>query len=53
MRDLSYYHIFGGASNEPAIHLADQVLTLFYENAGASHLSKVFFGTSGSDANEE
>jgi L-2,4-diaminobutyrate transaminase len=52
MRDLSYYHIFGGASNEPAIHLADQILTLFHENAGASQLSKVFFGTSGSDAND-
>jgi L-2,4-diaminobutyrate transaminase len=52
MRDLSYYHIFGGASNEPAIHLADEILTLFHETAGAPHLSKVFFGTSGSDAND-
>ena len=52
MRDLSYHHIFGGASNEPAIHLADQILTLFHENAGAPHISKVFYGTSGSDAND-
>jgi L-2,4-diaminobutyrate transaminase len=52
MRDLSYYHIFGSASNEPVIRLADRVLTLFHERAGAPHLSKVFFGTSGSDAND-
>src|SRR5207302_10071657 len=32
--------------------LADRVLTLFREKAGAWHLSKVFFGTSGSDAND-
>ncbi len=52
MRDLSYYHLFGGATNEPAVRLADQILTLFHERAGAGHLSKVFFGTSGSDAND-
>lgn len=52
MRDLSYYHMFGGASNEPAVRLADEILTLFHERAGAGHLSKVFFGTSGSDAND-
>ena len=52
MRDLSYYHLFGGASNEPAVRLADEILTLFHEQAGAGHLSKVFFGTSGSDAND-
>jgi L-2,4-diaminobutyrate transaminase len=52
IRDLSYYHIFGSASNEPVIRLADKVLTLFHERAGAPHLSKIFFGTSGSDAND-
>lgn len=52
IRDLSFYHLFGGASNEPAIHLADQILTLFHENANAPQMSKVFYGTSGSDANE-
>src|SRR5271169_3721335 len=46
VRTLSYYHIFGSASNEPIIRLADRVLGLFREKAGASHLSKMFFGTS-------
>jgi L-2,4-diaminobutyrate transaminase len=49
---LSYYHLFGSASNEPMIRLADRVLTLFREQAGVRGLSKVFFGTSGSDAND-
>jgi L-2,4-diaminobutyrate transaminase len=52
IRNLSYYHLFGSASNEPVIRLADRVLTLFHEYAGARHLSKMFFGTSGSDAND-
>jgi L-2,4-diaminobutyrate transaminase len=52
VKDLSYYHLFGSSSNEAAIRLADRVLTLFREKAGAGHLSKVFFGTSGSDAND-
>ncbi|MBV9736300.1 MAG: aminotransferase class III-fold pyridoxal phosphate-dependent enzyme, partial [Acidisphaera sp.] len=52
MRDLAYYHLFASASNEPIIRLADRVLTLFRERSGAAHLSKIFFGTSGSDAND-
>jgi L-2,4-diaminobutyrate transaminase len=52
IRNLSYYHLFGSASNEPTIRLADRVLTLFREKARAGHLSKIFFGTSGSDAND-
>jgi len=52
IRKLSYYHLFGSASNEPIIRLADRTLTLLQEQAGARHLSKVFFGTSGSDAND-
>jgi len=52
MQDLSYFHLFGSASHEAAIHLADQLLSLFHENAGARHLTKAFFGTSGSDAND-
>jgi L-2,4-diaminobutyrate transaminase len=50
--DLSYYHIFGSASNEPVIRLADKVLSLFHTEAGAPHLKRVFFGCSGSDAND-
>jgi L-2,4-diaminobutyrate transaminase len=52
IEELSYYHLFGSASNEPTIRLADRVLTLLRERAGAGHLSKVFFGCSGSDAND-
>ena len=52
IEDLAYYHLFGGASNEPIIRLAERVLRLFHEKAGATHLSKVFFGQGGSDAND-
>ena len=50
--NLNYYHIFGSASTEPIIRLADKVLTLLREQAGATHLARVFFGCSGSDAND-
>ncbi|AGT10837.1 aminotransferase class III-fold pyridoxal phosphate-dependent enzyme [Paracoccus aminophilus] len=46
-RDLAFFHTFGGNSNEPAIRLAKMVM----ERAPA-HMSKVFFGLAGSDANE-
>ena len=52
IRDLSYYTLFFSNSNEPAIRLADRILTQFHEHAAAPHLSKVFFGNSGSDAND-
>jgi L-2,4-diaminobutyrate transaminase len=52
IENLNYYHIFGSASTEPIIRLADRVLTLLREQAGAGHLARVFFGTSGSDAND-
>jgi L-2,4-diaminobutyrate transaminase len=52
IENLAYYHIFGGASNEPIIRLAERVLGLFHDKAGAPHLSKVFFGSGGSDAND-
>jgi L-2,4-diaminobutyrate transaminase len=52
MADLGYYHLFSSYSNEPIIRLADRVLALFRERANAPHLSKIFFGTSGSDAND-
>jgi L-2,4-diaminobutyrate transaminase len=52
VESLAYHHIFGGASNEPVIRLAERVLKLFQERSGAPHLSKVFFGMGGSDAND-
>jgi L-2,4-diaminobutyrate transaminase len=52
IRDLSFHHMFGGNSNEAMIRLADKVLDKFHNEADAPHLSKIFFGTSGSDAND-
>ncbi len=52
IRRIGFSHTFASQSNEPHVRLADQVLRLFHETAGADHLSKVFFGCSGSDANE-
>ncbi len=44
---LPFYHTILSFSNSPAIRLADRVLRLVPPNMG-----KVFFGTSGSDAND-
>ncbi len=52
IENLNYYHLFGSASTEPAIRLADRILALFRDHAGAGHLARVFFGCSGSDAND-
>jgi L-2,4-diaminobutyrate transaminase len=52
IESLAYYHIFGGASSEPIIRLAERVLGLLHDKGGATHLSKVFFGSGGSDAND-
>jgi L-2,4-diaminobutyrate transaminase len=49
---LNYYHIFGGSSSEPIIRLADRILMLLREKSGARHMARVFFGCSGSDAND-
>ena len=46
-RDLAYYHLFFSMSQEPAIRLADKVLSLMPQQ-----MSKVFFCNSGSEAND-
>ncbi len=46
-RTLSYFHTFASMSNEPAIRLAERLLKL-----SPGNMSKVFFGNSGSDAND-
>jgi L-2,4-diaminobutyrate transaminase len=46
-RRLGYYHTFSSMSNEPQIRLADRLLGLVPRG-----MSKVFFGNSGSDAND-
>jgi 4-aminobutyrate--pyruvate transaminase len=47
MRKLSYSHLFSGRSNEPSILLAEKLKAMSPFGA-----SKVFFGHSGSDAND-
>lgn len=46
-RALAYYHAYAGHGSEPAIRLARMVL-----DRAPAHMSKVYFGLSGSDANE-
>lgn len=46
-QQLSYYHSFGGASNPYQIELADRLLAMT-----PASLGKVYFGSSGSDAND-
>jgi L-2,4-diaminobutyrate transaminase len=46
-RRLAYYHTFSSMSNEPQILLADRLLGMV-----PGRMSKVFFGNSGSDAND-
>lgn len=46
-RQLAFFHSFGGNGNEPSIRLARMVM----ERAPV-HMDRVFFGLSGSDANE-
>jgi L-2,4-diaminobutyrate transaminase len=50
--DLNYFHLFGSSSNEAAIRLADKVLGLLHEHTPAKDMARVFFGCSGSDAND-
>ena len=52
MNKIGFYHTFGAASNEPAILLADKLIQLLHDHADCNHIGKVFFGLSGSDAND-
>jgi L-2,4-diaminobutyrate transaminase len=45
--ELAYFHSFAGQGNEPAIRLAKMVM-----DRAPDHMSRVYFGLSGSDANE-
>jgi 4-aminobutyrate---pyruvate transaminase len=47
MRKLSFTHIFSGRSHDPAIELAERL-----KEIAPMPVSKVFFGCSGSDAND-
>ncbi len=44
---LSYYHAYAGHGSEPAIRLAKMII-----DRAPDHMSHVYFGLSGSDANE-
>jgi 4-aminobutyrate---pyruvate transaminase len=47
MRKLSFTHLFSGRSHDPAIELAEKL-----KEIAPIEVSKVFFGCSGSDAND-
>lgn len=46
-RKLAYYHTYVGHSNEPVIRLSERVIRMAPEG-----MSKIYYGMSGSDANE-
>ncbi len=46
-KQLAYYHAYVGHSTEAAIHLSERVLAL-----APAGMSKIYYGLSGSDANE-
>jgi L-2,4-diaminobutyrate transaminase len=46
-RSLAYYHTYAGHSHRPVIELAQRIIDL-----APAGMSRVFFGMSGSDANE-
>ncbi|MFT7509407.1 MAG: L-2,4-diaminobutyrate transaminase [Sulfitobacter sp.] len=45
--ELAYFHSFAGHGNEPSIRLAKMVM-----DRAPDHMARVYFGLSGSDANE-
>ncbi|MCB9948634.1 MAG: aspartate aminotransferase family protein [Rhodospirillaceae bacterium] len=47
MQELAYYHAYVGHSSEPLIRLSDRITSLAPEG-----MSRVYYGLSGSDANE-
>ncbi len=46
-RKLPYFHAFNGVSNEPSIRLSEKLLEV-----APSSMRRVFYGSSGSDAND-
>ncbi len=45
--EMAYFHAFAGHGNEPAIRLAKMIM-----DRAPDHMARVYFGLSGSDANE-
>ena len=49
---LPFYHSFAGKTVDPAIELAEMLIANAPPAGGSSHMSKVFFAASGSEAND-
>ena len=49
---LAYYHTYAGHSTEELIHLSDRLIKMAPVSNGGGQMKRVFYGTSGSDANE-
>jgi len=49
---LAYYHIYSGHSTRELIHLSDRLLRMAPKSNGGGAMKRVFYGLSGSDANE-
>ena len=52
MKKLPFYHSFAGKTANPAIDLAEMLITTAPPAAHGAVMSKVFFATSGSEAND-
>ncbi len=50
--NLSYIHTFANHTCEPTTLLAEKLVTMFNSSVPGATISKVFFGHSGSDAND-
>jgi L-2,4-diaminobutyrate transaminase len=49
---LAYFHTYAGHSTEELIRLSDRLVKMAPASSGGSNFRRVFYGTSGSDANE-
>ena len=49
---LAYYHTYAGHSTEELIRLSDRLVKMAPISNGGKPMQRVFYGTSGSDANE-
>jgi L-2,4-diaminobutyrate transaminase len=49
---MGFQHLFGSSASEEVVRLSDRLLNLFRTEANAPHMARVFYGSSGSDAND-
>jgi L-2,4-diaminobutyrate transaminase len=49
---LAYYHTYAAHSTEELIRLSDRLIKMAPVSSGGRRMQRVFYGTSGSDANE-